>query len=119
MDVGTLLYTWMNGRQVGSDSFSNRYYEHKSRKGADGRLKRWVLFNGMVEASKVPPEWHAWLHYIVDTAPGESDRPQFDWQKAHLPNLTGTRYAYRPPGHVLKGGKRDHATGDYEPWTPA
>ena len=35
-----------------------------------------------------------------------------------VPNLTGTKAAYRPPGHILKGGQRDKATGDYEAWTP-
>ena len=119
MSVGTLLYTWMNGRQVGLDSFGNRYYVHKSRTRLDGRHKRWVVYSGMAEASKVPAEWHGWLHYSVDETPGEVEEPRHEWQKDHLPNLTGTRYAYRPPGHVLSGGKRDRATGDYEPWTPA
>jgi NADH:ubiquinone oxidoreductase subunit len=118
MSVGTLLYTWMHGRQVGSDSFGNKYYEHKSRARLDGRLRRWVVYSGMAEASKVPAEWHGWLHYSVDETPGAAESPRHEWQKDHLPNLTGTRYAYRPPGHVLSGGKRDHATGDYEPWTP-
>ncbi|MDP6219258.1 MAG: NADH:ubiquinone oxidoreductase subunit NDUFA12, partial [Alphaproteobacteria bacterium] len=36
-----------------------------------------------------------------------------------LPNLTGTKFAHRPAGHVLKGGKRAAATGDYEPWSPS
>jgi NADH:ubiquinone oxidoreductase subunit len=46
---------------------------------------------------------------------GPAKRP---WQKDHLPNLTGTAAAYRPPGHILQGGQRDKATGDYEPWVP-
>jgi NADH:ubiquinone oxidoreductase subunit len=119
MDVGTLLYTWLNGRQVGTDEFGNRYYEHKRAPEAGRRPRRWVMYNGIVEASKVPPEWHAWLHHLAVAVPADGDRPRFGWQKAHLPNLTGTRYAYRPPGHVLEGGRRDRATGDYEPWTPA
>jgi len=43
---------------------------------------------------------------------------QHQWQQPHLPNLTGTKYAHRPEGHMLKGGKRAPATGDYEPWQP-
>lgn len=119
MDVGTTLFTWLNGRPVGTDSFGNRYYEHKRDPGRGQRRKRWVMYKGLPEASKVPPEWHAWLHHIERDPPEDGDRPRFGWQKEHLPNLTGTRYAYRPPGHVLEGGKRDRATGDYEPWTPA
>ncbi|MBM3571801.1 MAG: NADH:ubiquinone oxidoreductase subunit NDUFA12, partial [Alphaproteobacteria bacterium] len=72
------------------------------------------------EASKVPPEWHAWLHRTVDQVPpADAGRPHRTWQKEHVPNLTGTDLAYRPPGHVLQGGQRDRATGDYEPWRPA
>ena len=118
MDLGTLLYTWLNGRQVGTDAFGNRYFEHRSRKRFDGRLRRWVLYRGLAEASKVPPEWHAWVHYSTDDPPTADDGRRFEWQRPHLPNLTGTRYAYRPPGHLLKGGRRDRATGDYEAWTP-
>ena len=43
MDVGTLFYTWLWGRQVGTDQFGNRYYEHKSKRVANGKLKRWIL----------------------------------------------------------------------------
>jgi len=35
-----------------------------------------------------------------------------------VPNLTGTPAAYHPPGSVLHGGARAHATADYEPWRP-
>jgi NADH:ubiquinone oxidoreductase subunit len=119
MNLGTLLFTWWKGRQIGADSFGNRYFESKSPPIRGRRWKRWVLFNGMVEATKIPPEWHAWLHHMTDDAPAEGDQPRFEWQKDHLPNLTGTAYAYRPPGHVLQGGKRDRATGDYEAWTPS
>ena len=116
MNIGTAIYTWLNGREIGQDQFGNRYYEHKSEAAAGYKRKRWVMYKGIVEASKVPAEWHAWLHYTAE-APLDTDN-DFEWQKEHLPNLTGTRYAYRPPGHVLEGGKRDAATGDYEAWTP-
>ena len=41
-----------------------------------------------------------------------------DWQKQHLANQTGTIDAYLPKGHAFSNGKRDTATGDYEPWSP-
>jgi len=66
----------------------------------------------------VPAEWHAWLHHTADQPPPDGGVAKRPWQKAHLPNQTGTAAAYRPPGHVLKGGQRDRATGDYEPWVP-
>jgi NADH:ubiquinone oxidoreductase subunit len=79
--------------------------------------RRWVLYNGEPEASKVPPEWHAWLHFTVEQAPtGERPKPKFE--KPHQPNLTGSAGAYHPPGSVLGEGRRAKATGDYEPWRP-
>ncbi|HEX6956504.1 MAG TPA: NADH:ubiquinone oxidoreductase subunit NDUFA12 [Ferrovibrio sp.] len=109
--IGTKLYTWWKGKLVGKDQFGNRYFREK------GGRKRWVIYNGVAEASKVPPEWHAWLHYTTDEAPlgGVERKP---WQKEHVPNLSGTPFAYRPAGSVAKGGHRPPATGDYEAWQP-
>ncbi len=111
--------TLFSGAQkVGVDSLGNKYFRAKPRKGYK-RERRWVIYNGVPEASKVPPEWHGWLHHQTDVVPQQVGlsyrRP---WQKAHVQNLTGTTQAYRPPGHVLEGGKRDKATGDYEAWKP-
>jgi NADH:ubiquinone oxidoreductase subunit len=118
MSIGTRVHTWLFGEFVGSDSSGNRYYRDKRTKGQK-RERRWVLYNGEVEASRVPPEWHAWLHRIVSEPPKpEALRPR-PWQKPHVPNLTGTPAAYRPPGHTLKGGRRAKGTGDYEPWIPS
>lgn len=115
--IGTRLFTLLRGREVGVDQFGNHYYEDK-RKPAEGeRRKRWVIYKGRNEATKVPAIWHGWLHYSTDEVPAGNE-PSYAWEKPHLPNLTGTNYAYRPPGHMLRGGKRDAATGDYEPWRP-
>lgn len=111
MTIGTRLMTWLKGEQVGTDQFGNRYFREK------GGDRRWVLYKGEAEASKVPPEWHLWLHKTVDAIPGK-DAHHKPWEQPHLPNLTGTTYAYRPAGHPSQSGQRPHATGDYEPWTP-
>lgn len=116
MSIGTRLYTWLYGELVGTDRFGNRYYRGK--KPLHERERRWVLYSGAPEASKVPPEWHGWLHGGQGEPP-KSEAKQRPWQREHLPNRTGTALAYRPPGHTLEGGKRAPATGDYEPWTPA
>lgn len=117
MTIGTRLFTWLRGEHVGSDQFGNRYYQDRKQiKGM--RRKRWVIYNGEAEASRVPPDWHGWLHHTVDNPPPAEGLPKRPWQKEHVPNLTGTPDAYRQPGHVLAGGRRDRATGDYEPWTP-
>ncbi|GAB0116816.1 NADH:ubiquinone oxidoreductase subunit NDUFA12 [Acidisoma sp. 7E03] len=113
--IGTSLFTRFRGRAVGQDGFGNRYFEEKS--AVRGRRnRRWVVYAGPIEATTVPPEWHAWLHYTTDAPLPETAR--LPWMKPHLPNRTGTPYAYRPPGHDLSGGRRHRATGDYDAWTP-
>ncbi len=117
MSLMTRLYTVFAGREVGADQFGNRYYErrggHKST-----RRKRWVVYNGLAEPSKVPPEWHGWLHYTHPLPPTRRSVSHHVWEKPPLPNLTGTPHAYVPPGHLLRGGQRDPATSDYEAWKP-
>jgi NADH:ubiquinone oxidoreductase subunit len=113
---GIFLVTLLRGALVGTDAFGNRYFESRGRR-KDGHPRRWVRYRGQAEGSKVPAEWHAWLHYTADAPLTDSKR--WPWQKAHLPNLSGTLHAYRPPGHLLQGGQRDKATGDYEPWFPS
>ena len=114
--IGTKLHTLFFGSYVGADEFGNRYYQ--ARKTSHwNRKRRWVIYNGKPEASKVPPYWHGWLHYTLN-AP-LSEQPKYLWQKKHQPNLTGTTGRYLPPGHISKGGVRSAASADYEPWNPA
>ena len=126
--VGTKLFTSRHGRQVGTDELGNRYFEEKSpqrsaseAKGGAGmahkRGRRWVLYNGEPEASKVPPAWHAWLHHTT-AEPPKPDAPKPHFELPHQPNLTGTELAYHPQGSVLGEGQRAKGTGDYEPWRP-
>lgn len=116
------LYALLHGKTpVGEDEFGNKYFKAAPRrvpKGVTARERRWVAYNGDPEASRVPPEWHAWLHYTVDAPPSADNPLRRPWQKPYVPNQTGTMQAYRPPGHVLEGYRRDKATGDYEAWTP-
>ena len=120
--LGTILHTWLRGEEVGKDGAGNRYFREKGggRVHPDSirRERRWVLYEGEAEASRVPPEWHAWLHHTTDEIPPPGGPAKRPWQKEHQPNLTGTDQAYRPPGHTLRGGHRAPATGDYEPWRP-
>jgi NADH:ubiquinone oxidoreductase subunit len=120
--LGTRLLTWLRGEFVGGDAYGNRYFRLKgdrpARRGGGrfSRERRWVIYKGEPEGSKVPPEWHAWLHHMVDEVP--APRRRYAWEKDHQPNLTGTPLAYHPRGSVLRGGHRVRATGDYEPWSP-
>ena len=117
--IGTKLYTFLHGQFVGRDEFGNQYYLERKVPKNGLRRKRWVVYNGVAEPSKVPAHWHGWLHYTVDTPPIESDAyHKYKWQKPHVPNLTGTEHRYLPKGHVLRGAKRQKNTADYVPWTP-
>ncbi len=112
MDIVTRLFTFMNGRQVGTDAAGNRYFTEK-RARAEGRTKRWVVYNGEADASAVPAEWHAWLHYTVDQPISEAGR--MPWQKPHRRNMTGTSQRYRPNA---AGPAIAASSADYEAWTP-
>jgi NADH:ubiquinone oxidoreductase subunit len=115
--VGTRIYTSLFGKRVGEDRFGNVYYTEKKAP-AGRRAKRWVIYKGLDEGSKVPAEWHSWLHYTTEAPLSEKPEDRYEWQKDHQPNLTGTKYAYRPQGHDYEGGKRAKATGDYQAWSP-
>lgn len=112
------VFTWLKRpEKVGVDQFGNVYYRGKPKSGYKLE-RRWVIYKGAPEATKVPPEWHGWLHHQSNDVPAENQSYRREWQKPHVPNMTGTNQAYRPPGHILKGGQRDKATGDYTAWTP-
>ena len=42
----------------------------------------------------------------------------YEWQKEHLPNLTGTAFAVKPQGSLLEKGSRQKSAADYESWIP-
>ncbi len=111
------IFTWRKGVLVGTDAGGNRYY--KSRKVQPGRKeRRWVVYNGAFEPSKVPPEWFGWLHYTTNEILPANSRFHKPWIKPHQPNMSGTAAAYRQPGHALAGGVRPQVSADYEPWQP-
>jgi NADH:ubiquinone oxidoreductase subunit len=116
--IGTLFTIAKRGRPVGEDEFGNKYYESKDNISYDGRKRRWVVYNGYADASKVSPDWYGWLHYTFAEPPTIAPLPRRAWEKPHLPNLTGTPMAWRPPGSLAADAKRPAATGDYEAWTP-
>src|SRR5262249_32833317 len=116
MTIGTWLFTRMRGELVGRDEQGNRYYQDK-RVIAGRRRKRWVIYNGEPEASRVPPDWHGWLHYTFADPPPQGGLPRRAWQKEHEQNLSGTDLAYRPPGSTLVQSA-DKPKPHYEAWRP-
>ena len=117
MNLGTKIYTLIYGNYVGNDEFGNQYYCN-SKNFDDSKSKRWVMFKGEVEASKVPPHWHAWLHKTVDIPPLNYAH-KYSWQKEHKTNLTGTSEAYLPNSHPLSKSKnKGKIDTKYEKWQP-
>jgi len=110
MSISIYFRTLLRGRFVGQDAQGNKYYEDKKTT-RYGKPRRWVIYKGFAEASKVPAPWHAWLHFTTDEPLPIG--PPYSWTKDHLPNLTGTPYAHKPKG--LKGVV---VRQDYDPWTP-
>jgi NADH:ubiquinone oxidoreductase subunit len=116
---GTLLTVGRRGIIIGTDEFGNRYFEARDVKDSyDGRKRRWVLYKGYAEASKIPPDWHGWMHYTYDDPPSKVALPRKDWEKPHIPNMSGTPYAQFPPGSLNAEAVRSTTTGDYEAWKP-
>ncbi|MDF0489130.1 NADH:ubiquinone oxidoreductase subunit NDUFA12 [Sphingomonas sp. H39-1-10] len=113
--LGTII--GLRGKaRVGEDALGNVYYE--GGKDTAGNPRRWVIYNGSNDASRIAPEWFSWLHHQVDDVPERALPAPRAWQKSAVANMTGTALAYRPPGALEKGGHRAAATGDYEAWTP-
>lgn len=117
--IGTRIHTLLHGKCVGEDEHGNRYFEARKSPKAHIRRKRWVVYKGIVEPTKVPSHWHGWLHHTHEKPPVTGENPnKYDWQKGHLPNLTGTAYRYLPRGHMQRKEARTQNSADYTPWTP-
>ena len=81
--LGTKIKTVLLGKFVGQDNFGNKYYESKSG-------KRWVIYNGEVDSSKIPNEWFSWIHFMKNKIENTQELSKFEWQKKNIPNQTGT-----------------------------
>ncbi len=108
--LNTQLFTARRGVKVGQDAAGNIFYKTR-----DGK-RRWVIYNGEIEASRVSPDWHGWLHFTWDTPPSEAPLAHKSWEKPHQENLTGSSAAYAPPGSIRKGDPAPRR--DYEAWQP-
>ena len=110
--IGTQLWTSRFGEKVGEDEGGNIYYQ------TAGGARRWVIYNGDVEASRVSPDWHGWLHHTWDEPPSAAPLKRKPWEKDHMANATGTPAAYAPPGSLRTPEARPRVSGDYEAWSP-
>lgn len=111
---GTQIVSRRKGREAGRDDAGNVYFQHK-----DNSSRRWVIYNGSNDASRVPPDWQAWLRGTIDDVPSRALPPARKFQRPPTPNLTGTLEAFRPGGSLGGSKVRPASTGDYEPWIPS
>lgn len=112
MSIINKILTVLSSTKVGEDQYGNSYYISRFSKGYLNNKRRYVVYNGIPEATKLVPMWHAWLHYLIDEPP--VTEKQHKWQQDPLPNLTGTKQAYSPTSN----GERPEVSADYTPWFP-
>lgn len=108
--LGTQIYTWRNGTLVGEDDQGNKYYENTN------KSRRWVIYNGIIDGSRISADWHGWLHHTFDECPGTTSLDHKDWEKSHKNNVSGTVDAYHPTGSILTATPKN--SGDYDAWQP-
>lgn len=108
--INTQFWTWRNGIKVGEDAEGNVFYQNK-----DGS-RRWVIYSGESQASRVSPEWHGWLHHTWSEPPTKAPLPHKPWEKPHQENRTGTPGAYYPEGSLYQAEQPKRR--DYDAWQP-
>ncbi len=108
--LNTQIFTARKGIKVGEDDEGNVFYR------TEDDSKRWVIFNGEAEASRVDPDWHGWLHRTWDEPPTDRPLKHKKWEKPHQENLTGTALAYAPAGSLRRPDPVERK--DYEAWSP-
>lgn len=100
------LFIYIFSKEIGKDQFGNRYYE-SSKQDYLERFRRQVIYKGTVEATKVPPIWHAWLHYMIDEIP--QNNSHLPWQLEYSPNRLLSKFA---SGRECEGDS-EHKTAAY------
>lgn len=110
---GTSIFSRRNGEEMGRDDAGNIYFRHRK-----DPARRWVIYDGSNDSSRVPPGWNAWLRGTIDEVPEKGLPPRRPFEQAPAANLTGTLGAHRPRGSLRAAGVRAPATGDYEAWKP-
>ena len=61
---GTSLFTRRFGNEVGKDEAGNLYFQDKK-----NPARRWVIYDGANDGSRVPPAWQAWLRGTIEDLP--------------------------------------------------
>ncbi|ACT59591.1 NADH:ubiquinone oxidoreductase subunit NDUFA12 [Hirschia baltica] len=115
--IGTRFDIGRRAVFIGDDEWGNKFYEEK-KPSQEGRKRRYVIYNGAAEPSRISPDWHGWMHHTFDKPPTEEPLVKKSFELQHQPNLTGTLLAYKPKGSLWRSDERTKTAGDYEAWDP-
>lgn len=79
---------------------------------------RWVVYANTSDyaGSQIPPEWHAWIHYIGDNDPVSQPPPKRKFDIAFQNNPTGTTERYLPKGSWENPEQRNWSKHQF--WQP-
>lgn len=72
-----------------------------------------------MDASTIPPEWHQWLHHVVDELPTRAGLNAFKphYLRGRTPNMTGTKDAYSS-NHYVGNKNFTPYKKKYDTWDP-
>ncbi|MDB2407350.1 NADH:ubiquinone oxidoreductase subunit NDUFA12 [Jannaschia sp.] len=108
--IGTQLFTNRYGTEVGTDAEGNTFYRNTD------DTRRWVIYAGDNDATRVGPDWYGWLHHTYKQTPTDAPIAHKTWEKPHQPNRTGSDAAFLRQGSIRRADSKP--TADYEAWTP-
>lgn len=114
--LGTRFFTWRNGVLVGQDHYGNLYYKSRTQHAMLGE-RRWVIYKGESDPTRLGDGWYGWLQHMRDDAP-DGQNSKKEWELPVAPNMTGTDGAYRPKGALSHAGAQNAASADYQAWKP-
>ena len=96
-NIGTILYSLLNGKKIGEDNQGNKFYIHKK-----NNKKKWVLYKKQIDPTNLEIEWHIGLTTTTKDKEIVINKPSFKWQKNKKSNLTGTIDSYHPANKTNK-----------------
>ena len=64
MSLGFKIYSYLNGKVVGKDTFGNTFFVSKKK-----LSKRWVIYSKGFGPASLPTNYHNWLHSTTDELP--------------------------------------------------
>ena len=72
-----LKYIVIFRKKIGVDNYETNISKKNLQKN-NFRQRRFVIYKGNVEASKIPQEWNAWLHHITNEIPDMKAKNRLD-----------------------------------------